>query len=88
MASDDLESTTSLLEKIRHGDSQARERLIARYRPLLLRWAHRRLPDYARQLCDTDDLVQDTLIRIVTLITRDSESTPILTPRTRMNSPA
>ena len=36
-----------------------------RYLPRLSRWASGRLPRWARDLSDTDDLVQDTLIRSV-----------------------
>ena len=62
-APDELESTAVLLERLRGGDSAARERLVARYLPVLRRWAHGRLPPHARGLADTDDLVQVTLMR-------------------------
>ena len=57
------ERTTQLLARVRAGEGDARERLLARYLPRLRRWAHGRLPGYARGLADTDDLVQVTLIR-------------------------
>lgn len=65
MSPDDppLESTADLLHLVRTGDHAARERLAARYLPLLRRWAHGRLPHHARDLAETDDLVQITLIR-------------------------
>jgi RNA polymerase sigma-70 factor (ECF subfamily) len=56
------ESTATLLSLMRQGDESARERLLARYLPLLRRWAHGRLPAIARDLNDTNDLVQITLI--------------------------
>jgi RNA polymerase sigma-70 factor (ECF subfamily) len=59
----ELDSTASLLERIRQGHDDARERLFARVVPVLQRWAHRRLPDRARDLLDTDDLVQVTVLR-------------------------
>jgi len=59
----DLESTFSLIERARAGDTQALERLFARYLQPLQRWASGRLPKWARDLADTDDLVQDTLLR-------------------------
>ncbi|MCI0657603.1 MAG: sigma-70 family RNA polymerase sigma factor, partial [Acidobacteria bacterium] len=59
----ELESTTALLELARAGDDQAKERLARRYLPILRRWAHGRLPRGARQRLETDDLVQNTLIR-------------------------
>jgi len=58
-----LENTAVLLESARGGDAQARERLVARFLPLLQRWAHGRLPSHARGLADTDDLVQVSLLR-------------------------
>ena len=61
--SPDLESTAFLLEQVRQGDTQARERLVHRFLPLLRRWAHGRLPGHARSLADTDDLVQVSLLR-------------------------
>lgn len=61
-ASPPLENTAALLEGARLGDVAARERLFARYLPILRRWAHHRLPHAARDLRDTDDLVQDTLL--------------------------
>lgn len=58
-----LEATTLLLARYRAGDERARDRLIARYLPLLRRWAHGRLPAGARSLADTEDLVQISLVR-------------------------
>lgn len=54
-----------LLERVRAGDTAALNRLMDRYLPRLSRWASGRLPQWARDLSDTDDLVQDTLIRSV-----------------------
>lgn len=62
----DLESTASLLLRARAGDESARRRLDERYRPLLRRLAHGRLPAAARDLVDTDDIVQHTLLRAFT----------------------
>lgn len=56
------ESTASLLRRVQGGDADARERLVARYLPLLRRWARGRLPQRARDLNDTNDLVQITLL--------------------------
>lgn len=58
-----LESTAALLTLVRNGDERARERLLTRLRPALMRWAHGRVPPRARDLHDTDDLVQRTLMR-------------------------
>jgi len=59
----DPESTFSLIERARAGDEQALEQLFARHLKPLQRWATGRLPRWARDLADTDDLVQDTLFR-------------------------
>lgn len=56
--SPDLESTAELLDLVRRGDPGARERLASRYLQVLHRLAHGRLPSRARDLLDTDDLVQ------------------------------
>jgi RNA polymerase sigma factor (sigma-70 family) len=57
------ESTAVLLSQARQGSGDARDRLVARYLPLLRGWASGRLPAHARGSLDTDDLVQVTLIR-------------------------
>lgn len=56
-------STAHLISLYRAGDQRAREDLFGRCLPLLQHWAHGRLPGYARELADTNDLVQLTLIR-------------------------
>lgn len=56
------ETTATLLSLLRQGDESARDRLMARYLPMLRRWAHGRLPVRARDLNDTNDLVQITLL--------------------------
>ncbi|MGH7723954.1 MAG: RNA polymerase sigma factor [Candidatus Eiseniibacteriota bacterium] len=53
----------TLLERARAGDRIAQDLLLARYRPVLERWAHGRLPAGCRDLNETPDLVQMTLIR-------------------------
>jgi RNA polymerase sigma factor (sigma-70 family) len=59
----DPESTFHLIERARAGDQEALERLFARHLKPLQRWARGRLPKWARDLADTDDLVQDTLVQ-------------------------
>ena len=61
--SPDLETTAQLLCLMRQGDTTARERLVRRYLPVFTAWARGRLPGYARDLDETDDLVQDTMVR-------------------------
>jgi RNA polymerase sigma-70 factor, ECF subfamily len=56
------ESTVALLARAREGDQAALDQVFARAIPLLKRWASGRLPRWARDMVDTDDLVQDTVI--------------------------
>ena len=58
-----LDATALLIERARGGDDAARETLFARFLPVLRAWGHRRLPSRARDLADTEDLVQVTLLR-------------------------
>ena len=58
-----LTTTTQLLDRYRGGEAAARDQIVARYMPLLRKWAHGRLPVYGRDLSETDDLVQVTLLR-------------------------
>jgi RNA polymerase sigma-70 factor (ECF subfamily) len=58
-----LHSSLTLLERARSGDREALESLIARYLPRLQRWASGRLPRWARDMADTQDLVQETLFQ-------------------------
>jgi RNA polymerase sigma-70 factor (ECF subfamily) len=60
---DDPDSSIGLLARIRGGDSEALNRLLARHLPALQRWAHGRLPPGIRDLEDTADLVQETVIQ-------------------------
>lgn len=57
------ESTVRLCELIREGDKSASSVLIERYFGALHRWARGRLPRYARAEMNTEDLVQETLLR-------------------------
>jgi len=58
-----LGATVALLARARSGDTLAREALFGRFLPIVRRWARQRLPQSARALADTDDLVQVTLMR-------------------------
>jgi RNA polymerase sigma-70 factor (ECF subfamily) len=62
-AASDVESTFSLIERARAGDSEALDLLFARHRKPLQRWASGRLPMWARDIADTEDLVQETLFQ-------------------------
>lgn len=59
----DGEATFRLLERARAGDAEALEVLFARCVPLLRRWARGRLPRWARDAADTQDLVQETVLQ-------------------------
>ena len=58
-----LDSTAVLIQRVREGDKDSLERLIQRHLSPLRRYVSGRLPRWARDLSDTDDLVQDTLMR-------------------------
>lgn len=62
------ETTVRLLERFRAGDDGALEMLIARYRGPLKRWASGRLPAWARDGIETQDLVQETLVQTLRTI--------------------
>ena len=59
----DPSSTVELVERAQQGDRSALDRLFARHAVPLRRWAHGRLPTWARDLTDTDDLVQEALLQ-------------------------
>jgi RNA polymerase sigma factor (sigma-70 family) len=65
LSASSLESSVLLLRRAQLGDLEARDRIIARYYPRLLRWASGRLPSSARSLADTTDLVQDTVLKAI-----------------------
>ena len=64
----ETESTLDLLSRYKAGDRTALDCLFARYVPSLKRWASRRLPQWARDNADTEDLVQETLLQTFTRI--------------------
>ncbi len=61
----DPESSIALVARLQSGDADAQERLFARYLKPLTRWAHGRLPPYARSMADTHDVVQDGILRVL-----------------------
>jgi RNA polymerase sigma-70 factor (ECF subfamily) len=70
-----LASTLDLIHRVRSGDPGALDQLASRFLGPLRRWASGRLPRRARGVLDTDDLVQDTLLRTF-------QRLPELEPRT------
>jgi RNA polymerase sigma-70 factor (ECF subfamily) len=68
MPPDDDESTRVLIERSRAGDAEALNRLLERHLPRLRRWASGRLPQSIRHAADTEDLVQETVIRTLRVV--------------------
>ncbi len=56
-------TSVELVLRARGGDRRALDLLFDRYVPVLRRWAGGRLPRWARDLVDTEDLIQDTLVK-------------------------
>ena len=54
-----------LLRRARAGDGQALDCLFSRYLPSLHRWAHGRIPTWARNSMDTADVVQETVLQTI-----------------------
>ena len=63
-------STVTLLPLAARGDRRAVEILIERMRPYLTRFGHGRLPGWARGRAETEDLVQESLIRALNHLPR------------------
>ena len=59
----DCDSTLDILERARHGDGAAARVLFERTLGPLRRWARGRLPFYARAGANTEDVVQDAVVR-------------------------
>jgi RNA polymerase sigma-70 factor (ECF subfamily) len=64
------DSTLHVLERAQGGDELAAKILIERALPPVRRWAHGRLPRYARSDADTEDVVQDVFLRTLRRIKR------------------
>jgi RNA polymerase sigma factor (sigma-70 family) len=58
------DTTYQLLERAKGGEREALDVLFARHIPILRRWASGRLPRWARDIADTQDLVQETVLRV------------------------
>jgi RNA polymerase sigma-70 factor (ECF subfamily) len=56
------ETTVELLQLAKGGNQEALDRLFQRCIPALRRWAHGRLPQSARGMLETSDVVQDAVI--------------------------
>ena len=60
-----METTIELLERVKEGDRAALDDLVERSVPPLRRWARGRLPQHARSLQETQDLVQNAVMRAI-----------------------
>jgi len=58
-----MTNTIELLERFKNGDEEAVSLLVERSIPPLKRWARGRLPQWARSLAETQDLVQNAVLR-------------------------
>lgn len=58
-----MPSSWGLSFRVEPGDSGSLGDLVSRCLPALRRWAHGRLPRWARSGADTSDLVQDAIVR-------------------------
>lgn len=56
------ENTLTIVARMKEGDSCAVDDLVRRCLPPLRRWAHGKLPGYARDLRETQDIVQECMI--------------------------
>jgi RNA polymerase sigma factor (sigma-70 family) len=64
------ESTLEILDRAQRGDRAAIQTLIERATPAVRRWARGRLPPYVRQEANTEDVVQDAVLRTLKNLTR------------------
>lgn len=64
------ETSMELLERAKAGDAAALDMLLARHLPRLRQWATGRLPRWVRDIADTQDLVQETLLQTFKRIDR------------------
>jgi RNA polymerase sigma-70 factor, ECF subfamily len=62
------QTTITLIRHAQAGNRRALEIVAARLLPRLRRWAAGRLPAWARDLADTQDLVQETVTNVLTTI--------------------
>ena len=61
----DFDSTLDVLPRARSGDAAAARVLIERTVGPLRRWARGKLPRYARDAANTEDVVQDAVVRVL-----------------------
>jgi RNA polymerase sigma-70 factor (ECF subfamily) len=59
----DLTDTAILLNRIIDGDKKATDELVKQCYPILLKWAHGRIPYSEKSLLETTDIVQESILR-------------------------
>ncbi|WP_395372999.1 RNA polymerase sigma factor [Marinicella sp. W31] len=59
----ELSTTALLLNRIIDGDTSAPNELVQHCYPMLLKWAHGRIPQSEKSLLDTHDIVQETIMK-------------------------
>ena len=59
-------STVELLERVREGSDEAKDVLYRRYLPRMRRWARGRVPRKAQRFVNTDDIVQEVMMKTLT----------------------
>ena len=65
-----VDLTGDLLDRARAGDQTALDQLFERHLPMLRRWAHGRLPRWARDIADTTDIVQESILETLKRLDR------------------
>ena len=60
-----FDTSVQLLLRAQSGDTEALDHLLQRYLPALSRWASGRLPRWARDRYDTEDLIQETILGVL-----------------------
>jgi RNA polymerase sigma-70 factor (ECF subfamily) len=69
-STDPADRTGDLLDRAQAGDEEALNQLFARHLPMLRRWTHGRLPRWARDIADTTDIVQETILETLKRLDR------------------
>ena len=72
----DMTSTLELLDRFKDGDHEAINQLVQRSVPPLQRWARGRLPRWARSLAETQDVVQNAILRVLPHLTHFEARNP------------
>lgn len=64
------DSTLEVLDRAQRGDTAAIQTLIGRAMPSVRRWARGRLPRYVRREANTEDVLQDAVLRTLKTLKR------------------